>query len=417
MEKSMIIKGICLSLLLPFVFVSCKSDNEPESKPDYDNAWYREIDNVVYVYNERYDYATVDTAYNAKEIRILPYVKLRGEDRPVASISDYAFKDNTVEKLYIPSNIKRFGSHTFENTNVRELYIEDLAEWSETDFYGYGNPLNRETTLYVAGTPVTDILEIPEGVKVIGDYAFSRFNCRKIVVPQGATKIGWGAFSNSTVSEIVLPETLEKFDAYAFWGCDNLSKLHMPDSFVKYEGMYNVGSECFPKNLSEIYVNSLETWVNIKYYYYITDKWGLIGYSNPFERSYDLYIDGELAEDITIPGNVKYIYPYAFSRSTIRSFVAEEGLETLDNEVLSECQFLEKVSLPSTLQILSTSFTGCDNLRELELKCLNPPAYWNSFFYLNKDVLANCTLYVPKGSLEAYRANEWWGQFKNIVEI
>ena len=39
MEKSTIIKGICLSLAFPFVFGSCKSDNEPGN----DNAWFREM--------------------------------------------------------------------------------------------------------------------------------------------------------------------------------------------------------------------------------------------------------------------------------------------------------------------------------------------------------------------------------------
>ena len=40
--------------------------------------------------------------------------------------------------------------------------------------------------------------------------------------------------------------------------------------------------------------------------------------------------------------------------------------------------------------------------------------YYTLFFYI--DVYASATLYVPKGSREAYMRTNPWDKFKNIVE-
>ena len=95
MEKGMIIKGIVLSLVFPFVFGACKSE------PDYDNAWSREIDNVIYKFDG--ENVTADLENSAEEIRIVPYVVLKGEERPVTRIADYAFYYRNIQRLYLPS--------------------------------------------------------------------------------------------------------------------------------------------------------------------------------------------------------------------------------------------------------------------------------------------------------------------------
>ena len=80
---------------------------------------------------------------------------------------------------------------------------------------------------------------VPEGVKSIGNYAFS--GCKSItsiLIPEGATSIEgnsrffWvGAFSECTgLTSIVLPKTLISIGAWAFYSCTSLTNIVIPDS-------------------------------------------------------------------------------------------------------------------------------------------------------------------------------------------
>lgn len=52
-------------------------------------------------------------------------------------------------------------------------------------------------------------IEIPEGIKIIGDYAFSEAPITEINFPESLCKIGTYVFSQSSISTIVIPESVE----------------------------------------------------------------------------------------------------------------------------------------------------------------------------------------------------------------
>ena len=47
----------------------------------------------------------------------------------------------------------------------------------------------------------------------------------KVVIPEGVKRIRKGAFSGSKISGVVLPDSLEKIEAEAFYGCENLEDV------------------------------------------------------------------------------------------------------------------------------------------------------------------------------------------------
>ena len=47
----------------------------------------------------------------------------------------------------------------------------------------------------------------------------------KVVIPEGVKRIRKGAFSGSKISGVVLPDSLEKIEAEAFYGCENLEDI------------------------------------------------------------------------------------------------------------------------------------------------------------------------------------------------
>jgi len=67
------------------------------------------------------------------------------------------------------------------------------------------------------------------------------------------------------------------------------------------------------------------------------------------------------------------------------------------------------------------AFRGCDNLKEVTCKAVIPP---REILIFKKETEENFPiflvkerLYVPKASLEAYREDEEWGRFKQILPI
>ena len=59
-------------------------------------------------------------------------------------------------------------------------------------------------------------------------------------------------------------------------------------------------------------------------------------------------------------------------------------------------------------------FQGCTALKEMKVLAMNPPAIEKNTF---EDVSRSIPVYVPAGSLEKYRANEFWGEFAELREM
>ena len=59
------------------------------------------------------------------------------------------------------------------------------------------------------------------------------------------------------------------------------------------------------------------------------------------------------------------------------------------------------------------AFAGCDDLTEITCSATTPPnIYYGSFDYYHYPI---ATVYVPEEAVEAYRQDENWSRFRNIV--
>ncbi len=143
-----------------------------------------------------------------------------------------------------------------------------------------------------------------------------------------------------------------------FWGCNNLTAVNISD---------------------------LEAFLNI---------WFMMGDypSNPLYYAHHLFLNGEEIVDLIVPNGVTSIREYA----------------------LINCSNIKSVYIPNSVTSIGIrAFTGCSRLATIYCNNSIPPSCSYSFS-IDKE---KCVVWVPKGSINAYKEANEWKDFKNIKEI
>ena len=232
----------------------------------------------------------------------------------VTAISMYAFSGHSdLASITIPSTIQSIGDDAFlECDGLKKVYVSSIEDWCKIDFpYSDTNPLSRGADLYVDNKLVTDVT-IPDGVKSIGKYAF---------------------YGYSSLKSISFPSSIRNIGESAFYDCCSLEEVH---------------------------ATNIEDWCKIKF----EDE-----YSNPIYYARKIYIDGELATDITIPKGITKICDYAFVNSdTITNVVIPNSVISIGDSAFSGCYDLKNISIPnSVVNIDEGAFSYCSSLEKVEI--------------------------------------------------
>ena len=299
-------------------------------------------------------------------------------------------------------------------------------------------------------------LQLPSGLTSIGSAAFAYCSgLTTLQFPSGLTSIGVRAFQNCTgLTSLELPSGLTKIEEGAFWGCSNIVSIYayMPDPPL-FDGEAKDFPTCFNENCT-LYVPKKSYTA-----YIVAPGWGdfkTIAKFNP-----DLIRDwvtknvaqagtlstviGEDKENITklkLTGNlndtdVQYLeemireaalqelnlkdallYTINVCRfsdcKSLTSLVLPDVLQRIEKAAFSNCTGLTTISLPAGLEYMYAAFDGNIGLTSIYANMPTPLQDAYSFDGLDK---SNCYLYVPKGSLDAYRQDWEWGSFPYIAGL
>ena len=123
----------------------------------------------------------------------------------------------------------------------------------------------------------------------------------------------------------------------------------------------------------------------------------------------------DLTGVITIPSGVKNIGEWAFFDCyNMTDINIPDGLTQINHRAFSACSALTNITIPSSVKIIREwAFAGCIRLEEITVKSVQPPDVYAFGF---NEVALNIPVYVPKGSLEAYKNASGWKEFTNLQE-
>ena len=100
--------------------------------------------------------------------------------------------------------------------------------------------------------------------------------------------------------------------------------------------------------------------------------------------------------------------------SRLTSVIISDGVTTIEPSAFKGCTGLTTITIGNSVaMIYGDAFRDCSSLNEIHCKATTPPTCWYSF---GNDHYSRIKLYVPKGTLDAYKKADFWKNFLTIIE-
>ena len=191
-----------------------------------------------------------------------------------------------------------------------------------------------------------------------------------IVINEGVTSIGAGAFWGcNALTSVSIPGSVQRIGFAAFADDTALGSVAIPNgvigeaAFIRCSGMRTVtigpgvtavGISAFESctGLNGVYISDVAAWCRI---YFGGNK------ASPLEYAHNLYLNGALVTNLTIPGGVTKVGDYAFEHCfSLTSVTIPEGCTTIGEYAFNNCQNITTASLPNSLTTIgSFAFASC----------------------------------------------------------
>ena len=374
----------------------------------------------------------------------------------VTSIGISAFeKCCSLTSLTIGNSVISIGSSAF-NGCTGEMIINSKP-LVEVD-YDYDSHPTHSGRGWLCDNKFTK-LTIGDDITKIGDYVF--FECKSlksVIIGNRVTSIGNRSFYNCDyLTSVTIPDSVTSIEGYALWGCSNLTSVTIPDSVT------SIGQSAFEycHNLDSVNISDLSAWCKIDF-----------GYNgNPLDNGADLYLNGDLVNELTIPSDITEIKSYAFYKCnsltsvtipdsvvsigegafcncrnlmtfygkfasednrclivngvlhyfakacSVTEYTIPEGVTSIGDNAFYYCTSLASITIPDSITSIGKgAFCNCDGLTNVYCKAITPPTLGdtNVFSYGSGQFL-RCEIYVPIDSEWEYRSAAVWKNFADRI--
>jgi len=310
----------------------------------------------------------------------------------VTSIGSGAFRYSTsLTSITIPNGVTFVGNYAFDGCrSLRSVTIPNTVTIIGYEAFGDCRSLS----------PIT----IPNSVTVIADMAFSGCSSlTSITIPNSVTSIGEEAFRFcSSLSSVTIPSNVTSIGSKAFDGCDSLSSINVDAANIHYASVDGVLFNYTKDTLMQYPIG------NIRTCYAVPNS--VISIGNYSFRSC------KSLRSITLSNSVTNVDYRAFDGCTSLGLIdIPESVTSIGGQVFGSCTSLRSVTIGKNV----TSFGGwafsyCTSLESIICYAVEPPScdIW-CFNGVNKSI----PVYVPAGSVEAYKDAAQWEDFTNIKAI
>ena len=345
----------------------------------------------------------------------------------------------------------------------RNLVYDADAAHGYSPFYGtglsglqFGGNVTEIGDYLFYGCPVASSVDLPSGLKVIGMYAFDGALTESVTIPGTVETIYDGAFNNCTqLSSLTIEDSeatlnlsskveAEVFDKPVFFSGSKVGAVYVgrPVYFEMYgdNGAPFAGST----GLTDVTIGGYMTEVPKAMFYNCPLLENINLSENVTVINQAAFSNCTALKEISIPGNVVLADYGCFSScDALEKIIVEEGPAKLnlknvqDNKNVKELYIgrdlkpsgisfgslspIEKLTFGKNVaELIDDYYYKMPYIREVYSENPVPPVArvpeGHGVHYFDVATYENAVLYIPKGSLDAYRTAEAWKNFVNIVE-
>lgn len=215
--------------------------------------------------------------------------------------------------------------------------------------------------------------------------SFDGCKIKSVVVPKTITTITNSFISCKNLESVSLPDNLKELD-WCFNYCSDLFKITLPPNLKllrkSFHGCTSLSSVTIPKSVEKL--------------------------TGCFEQT--------ALKNVIFEGFIKEIYS-CFNRCyALEQIKIPDGAEIINNS-FNKCDALQSITISSSVRLIHDSFMDETNPKEIKILSSTPPLLEFSGYYEREIIFQQCTLYVPRGSLNAYKTADGWKHFSTIKEL
>ncbi len=344
----------------------------------------------------------------------------------IEHIADSAFYNiGNMRDIVIPSSVKSIGKRAFTYcrgkdysrfsvqfaTNSQLTSIQDSA--FDNAFAKIGPLPERIESIGNSAFRGQELTNISNQLKSIGDYAFSDCKFKDLTLPATLETIGKGAFSESTgFTSINIPDKVCSIPEYAFRGCYELENISIPSSVT------TIGESAFKNctSLTSVTIPNSVTSIGSSAFEGCTGLSSVTIPNSVTSINWRAFKNCTSLTSVTIPNSVTSIGSSAFEGcSGLTSVTIPESVTNIEGYAFMESG-LASIEIPQNVTYIGRYvFMGCSNLKTVISRVVKPSSLGTDVFYnVNME---ECTLRIPRVSMDAYKKAEQWKDFQFIEPL
>ena len=275
----------------------------------------------------------------------------------------------------------------------QELYSGDIVIPATVEYNGIEYSVNALQPAAFANCKNLTSVVIDAPVPVLPDSLFKKCSSLKSVTfNDRIEKIGYEVFLGCSALEAIdIPQSVTSIDKAVFVGCRSLRTITIPESVrslgaFAFWGCSNLDSVTILGNIKKIDTQTFYNCTNLTY--------------------------------VSLPQSIAMIAQMSFEKcSNLQTIKIPENVKLIGTNLFLNCTSLTSIVLPESVIIIEDyAFNDCQNLTSFYCCAENPQE-----ISIGKDVFNSindkCILYVPKGSVQAYRNDNRWSAFSEIREF